>query len=160
MDDIRSISFDLSLNSTGVAMPDGSTRVVKGLGPKFSEQERLGHLFREFCAVLTEANVTRIYKEAPFLHARRFNGSITLLQVHGVLAAAVAATCGDDVVCLDVSPTALKAWATAEVFGAKDGKADKEKMMEAASILAGRTIDQNDEADAFLVRAYFRSHGG
>lgn len=146
----KAVAFDLSLMSSGVAFADGSCKVIKGLGPKIDEQVRMAYLFEEFSKVLREAGeLTAVYKEAPFIR-RVGAGSVPLLMVHGVFAAAVVAECGD-IPLFQVSPTALKKWATG------DGTADKNAMIDAAQ-WRGYEGSQNDEADAFLVFEYFKEH--
>lgn len=147
----RPISFDLSLNSTGVWLPDGVGQVVKGLDHKHPDQQRHNFLLERFCELLEWYEPDAIFKEAIFVHPRRLNGSVQLLQVHGLLTAA--AYLHGQLPIYDVGPTQLKNFITGS------GKASKEEMYEAAVGLGYEGENQSDIVDAWCVHHFFRANG-
>ena len=145
----RYIAFDLSLNSTGICMPDDSCRVIKGLNAKHPLQHRLANLFHQFKAVLQEQELDRVVKEGTFIRPGRMSGQANLIMVHGILVAAIDAVFDGAVGLWEVSPTELKKFATGK------GNADKQQMIEAAR-KHGYLGNSDDEADALLVKRYFQ----
>ena len=130
-------------------MPDGHTRIIKGLSNKSTMQERLGFLFDEFVAVLREADPSVVAKESAVIHPRQVSGARDLLAVHGALAAAIW-TVSPGIEVIDVSPMSLKKFARETVDSpiTKPSKSD----MVAFAKQAGCPGDPNsDEADAYWV---------
>ena len=113
--------IDPSVNSTGIwVSPPETGFVMKGLSSKHSEQDRLQHYYRELVKLFTEYQIELVVKEGIFLHPRRFQGALLMVQLHGVIYSAAAAVGGIDVV--SVAPTQLKQFATGS------GRASKEDM--------------------------------
>jgi Holliday junction resolvasome RuvABC endonuclease subunit len=155
---MTTIAFDLALNTTGVWVQtdDGEHGfTIRGLGPDHCDQQRHEFLLKRFIEVLEQYQPDTVLKEAIFVAPNRLNGSVQLITVHGLLTAANAATAGfGQREILEVSPTALKKWATGS------GKASKDEMHEAAVAMGYEGDKQPDIVDAYLVSRFFSDQDG
>jgi Holliday junction resolvasome RuvABC endonuclease subunit len=140
------IGLDLSLTSTGVALPDGTTVTIR---PRHVDPRgrRLNDLAGQLTTLLGKwtPQVAILEGYAPsgrrfwvsFAYRAEWTGlALTLLQRYRVAV-------------VEVGPGKLKKYATGR------GDADKDQMV-AAAHAAGGTPANDDEADAYLLRAFGR----
>jgi Holliday junction resolvasome RuvABC endonuclease subunit len=149
---VSHVAFDLGLTTTGVAWDGGSDHhtcpamLRRSPMTPLLEHERFRWWRDTFRALLLPfSSSTEVVVEAPFLHPKHPTGAMGLCMLHGILRA-VAIDGGHMV--HTITPGELKAWATGR------GNASKEEMMRTARYL-GWSGDSSDEADAYLVWAWF-----
>jgi Holliday junction resolvasome RuvABC endonuclease subunit len=145
------VGLDLSLNATGVCLPDGETYTIKCKAPQGD------HRF----------NLIRDHLRLTFLHARpdvvviedlgQFKGR-TLIVMAMVRCCAVLELNDRGIPYVFVSPPSLK------VFATGNGRADKGDMMRAAADRGGRSFTDDNQCDAWWLRraglaAYGRDAG-
>lgn len=142
------IGLDLSISSTGVWLPNQTGFTLSAPGPKkATDQERLGFYYREFCKLIEEYRPVLLAVEDIYVAPRRLNGSLLLIQLHGVLSAA-AAQCGKGVEIRKIAPTSLKKWAT------DDGRASKDEMWGEAVLYGYTGPHQDDIVDAWWLHQW------
>jgi Holliday junction resolvasome RuvABC endonuclease subunit len=134
------LALDLSLSKTGVAWADGSDVYTCPKGLTGGARLNWWALTIGEFVVLHHPN--RVVVEAPFLHAAHPSGSISLIELHGVIRY-LAFQHGVDYV--TVPPTTLKK----EMTGS--GKATKDDMIACANALRPYEITDHNEADAVLL---------
>lgn len=142
------IGLDLSISSTGVWLPNGTGFCLKAPGPKkATDQERLSFYYRELLSMFREYKPCLVAVEDIFVHHRRLNGSLLLIQLHGIVSAAVAqAGMGVDI--KKIAPTSLKK------FACDDGRASKEDMWAEAVLHGYVGPHQDDVVDAWWLHVW------
>ncbi|MEV7470434.1 hypothetical protein AB0O20_28615 [Streptomyces kronopolitis] len=138
----RIIGLDLSLTSTGVALPDGTTYRIK---TRAADADRRLVMIRDNIrrALDTHRPHLAVVEDLPITA----NSAGITGMVHGIVRAELA----DAEV-----PRALIAAATLKAFAADHGRADKAAMADAAYLAAGRRFDDDkggDQCDAWWLRA-------
>ncbi|MEV4437514.1 crossover junction endodeoxyribonuclease RuvC [Streptomyces sp. NPDC049577] len=139
---LRVIGLDLSLTSTGVALPDGTTYRIK-TQPRDGDR-RLLHIRSDIRDDLAEHRPHLAVVEDLPMHA--MSAGITGM-VHGIVRAELAEA---------GVPYALVAPATLKAYACDNGKAEKAELAAAAYLAAGATfVDDGggDQADAWWLRA-------
>jgi len=140
------LAYDLSLAATGVCFPDGSCDTLTPPAG-MDDPTRLAWFGESFDVHLADWNPDRIVYETPFVG--RFPGTaIALSKLHGVLLDRIGRS---RCVWTAVAPASLKFKATG------NGQASKDLMV-AAAIALGGDIDNDNEADAWLL-LYGAQHG-
>lgn len=135
------LGLDPSTKSTGVALPTGRTLTLR---PPTTEVARRLHWFEG-----AVARITRLYApdlvmiEGYSLGSPGVLSTIRLAELGGVIRCRLHEL---GVPYLEIPPGQLKRYATA------NGNAPKERMVLAA-VVAGATPRNDDEADAYLLRA-------
>jgi Holliday junction resolvasome RuvABC endonuclease subunit len=135
---LRILGLDLSMTATGVCLPDGTTHTIT-TRPKDGDQ-RL-HAISEALYKLTVAGIDLAVIEDLPTHAK--SAGITGM-VHG---AARVALIKAGVPYVLITPATLKAYATGK------GNADKTAMAMAAFKRAGREFGDDNQCDAWWLRA-------
>lgn len=143
------LGLDLSATKAGVALPTG--RLLTLTAPDIDaakhgsgEIGRRLHWWHEWLrTLLAEHRPDVVALEGPLLHVGGI-GTIRTLEVHGV-ARLVTRIQGAELD--EISPAELKKWATG------NGAASKADMI-AAAVARGADPKNDDEADAFLLRAW------
>lgn len=149
---LRILALDLSITATGVCLPDGTTRTIK-TNQKDGDR-RLQHIVDHVGLALGEGpddigdGVDLVVIEDLPTHAKA--AGITGM-VHGAVRLRLI-DFGTPYVL--VTPATLKAFATGR------GNADKTAMAVAALKRAGREFADNDQCDAFWLRAAALDHYG
>lgn len=136
---MRIVGLDLSLNSTGVALPSGATLRHQ---PRCTGVERLAW-HRDAIAAALAANVVDLAVLEGYAYGRH-NGAAALGELGGVVRLALA-DAGVPVVV--VPPAALKLYATGK------GNASKDEVFAAAIRRLDYEGSSNDECDALWLRA-------
>lgn len=139
----RIIGLDLSLTSSGIALPDGTTRTIhpQHVDPR---GRRLNDLGSQLWRLLEEHRPHVAIIEALPLHAPGIVGLIRRAEWHGcVLRDLRRLRCP----VVEVDNAKLKS------YGAGHGGADKAAMVQAA-LDAGGDPANDDEADAYVLRAF------
>lgn len=141
----RIIGLDLSLTSTGVALPDGTTVTLRPqhVDPRGRRLNDLGGQLTPLLAQWTP-QVAVLEGHAPggrgwrsrTYRAEWYGLALTMLQRFRVAV-------------VEVAPAKLKLYATGH------GRSEKPAMVAAAE-LAGASVRNDDEADAYLLRAFGR----
>ncbi|RLL66968.1 crossover junction endodeoxyribonuclease RuvC [Streptomyces sp. Z26] len=139
---LRVIGLDLSLTSTGVAYPDGTTHRIKTHARE--GDRRLLRIRDRIVQDLDHyAPTVAVVEDLP----RHAMGAGITAMVHGVVRAALAER--------DI-PYALVAPATLKSYACDHGRADKAQMTAAAYLAAGAQFADDsggDQADAWWLRA-------
>jgi Holliday junction resolvasome RuvABC endonuclease subunit len=135
---LKVIGLDLSLTATGICLPDGSTHTIK-TNPKDGDR-RLLHIGHALANALSPGADLAVVEDLP-IHAK--SAGITGM-VHGV-ARAVLLEAG--------IPYALVSPATLKKFATGKGSGDKTPMAIAALKRAGREFPDDNQCDAFWLRA-------
>lgn len=141
---IRIVGLDLSLSSTGIALPDGTTRTIKP-EPGDVAGKRLNRLGTRLWTILTNLDHTpnvALIEDLP-THTLSPATTIKLAKWHGCVERDLRRL---RIPVVNVNPTRLKMFAT------NLGGASKDQMI-AAAVAAGGTPANDDEADAYLLRA-------
>ncbi len=128
------VGIDLSSTSTGVCAAGECSTIA----PKGELLDRARMIAGEVQPVALSADVLVI--EA--IGTRHVNTAIAIATVHALVLDRIADLIGPRVV--KVSPASLKKWATGK------GNANKDQMLLAA-VRAGAPVDDNDQADAWLL---------
>lgn len=140
--EFRVIGLDLSLRSTGVCLPDGTTYRIK---TRDSDGDgRLVHIRSDIRDDLDDWQPHLVVIEDLPTHAR---GSGITAMVHGIVRCELAAR---------GVPYALIVPATLKAYACDNGKADKEEMAAAAYLAAGAEFPDDkggDQCDAWWLRA-------
>lgn len=147
--DLRIMGLDLSLNHTGLCSPAGSTEVLPPTGLRSTARHaavRKDVLERARCADI-------VVLEAPFTTGMRGRSAtdIDLIMLHGVINMAL---WSNRIAVAHIHPATLKVFATGK------GNADKAAMRDA---LNGRLFlppTDDNEVDAFWLRAAGLHHYG
>ncbi|MFI9235821.1 hypothetical protein [Streptomyces sp. NPDC053079] len=143
------LGLDLSLTSTGVALPDGTTYLIPT--QRRDGDHRLLIIRSEIRRILAAQQPHVAVLEDLPKHAM---GSGITAQVHGVVKAEL----------LDFGvPYALVVPATLKCYASDYGKATKERMAAAAYLAAGRRFTHDpggDQCDAWWLRAAGLDHYG
>lgn len=134
----RVIGLDLSLTATGICLPDGTTHTLK-TNPKDGDR-RLLHIGHAIANALAPGADLAVVEDLP-IHAK--SAGITGM-VHGVARA-----------CLIEAgiPYALVVPATLKKYATGVGNGDKTPMAIAALKRAGREFADDNQCDAFWLRA-------
>ncbi|MEU3447207.1 hypothetical protein AB0H29_08250 [Streptomyces thermolilacinus] len=139
---LRVIGLDLSLTSTGVALPDGTTYRIKTRDK--DGDRRLLHIRADIREDLAEHRPHLVVIEDLPRHAL---GAGVTAMVHGVVRAELA----------DASvPYALVVPATLKAFACDNGRAEKAELAAAAYLAAGVEFGSDpggDQCDAWWLRA-------
>lgn len=137
----RIVGLDLSLTSSGIALPDGTTTTLR---PDTALPDvRLNQLYGRLHRLLEPHRPQLALIEGYALHAPGALGLTRLAEWGGVARLVLRRMRCPYVV---VPPTSLKLWACGH------GHANKDRMIDAAKA-AGATPANDDEADAYLLRA-------
>jgi Holliday junction resolvasome RuvABC endonuclease subunit len=132
------IGLDLSLTATGICLPDGTTHTIK-TSPKDGDR-RLLQISHAIANALAPGADLAVVEDLP-IHAK--SAGITGM-VHGVARAAL----------LEAGvPYALVSPATLKKFATGKGNGDKTPMAIAALKRAGREFADDNQCDAFWLRA-------
>jgi len=136
----RIIGLDLSLVSTGLALPDGTTTTIRPDRTGIT-QRRLNELFGKLWRALDPENPQVAIVEGPSLHSPGELGKWRRAKWAGCAELAL-----ERLRChvVEVPPATLKKYAT------DNGAADKPAMVQAA-LDAGGDPANDDEADAYLL---------
>lgn len=146
----RVLGLDLSATKAGLAAPTGrlSTLVAPKIDTAKHGTAEIGRRLWWWHRTLTDLLV-KIYQpqivviEGAFVH-RSGTGTLRVAEVHGVARCAIHRA---GATLIEVAPAELKKWATG------NGNAPKDDMI-AAAIQRGGAPANDDEADAFLLRAW------
>jgi Holliday junction resolvasome RuvABC endonuclease subunit len=136
MEQLRLIGLDLSVNGTGVCLPDGSTLRIKG---KASEGDWRLPKIRDHVRMAAKTSYARVAVIEGLGHFKG-NTQIVMSMVHGAVRTALMDLGVPYVI---VSPSTLKLFATGS------GGANKERMAAAAKEHAGVEFESDDECDAW-----------
>lgn len=130
------LALDLSITATGIAFPDGSTATLR---PVTKGDDRLD----EIATVIgdTAVNIDLVVIEGPVV---RSNAAVTIGMVHGAVRRELIRR-GRSYV--EVPPATLKKYATGK------GNASKPDMRMALYQRAGLDIDDDNQVDAWWLRA-------
>lgn len=156
MTGLRVVGLDLSLTSTGVALPDGSTVALAFRGritaaPTLRRQmesiEDYGRARREYqrtelLEILRSEHVDLIASEMPYI-SHLTQPTVELIELHGMVRDIAERR---DIPWTGVSPSTLKQFATG------NGGADKPMMASALSTEHGLTAGTDDEVDAMWLQ--------
>lgn len=146
---LRVLGLDLSLTSTGVALPNGTTYRIKTHAKE--GDRRLLRIRDRITRDLDWAQPhVAVVEDLP----RHAMGAGVTAMVHGVVRAAL---CERDI------PFALVVPATLKAYACDNGRADKAEMTAAAYLAAGvEFVDDKggDQADAWWLRAAGHDHYG
>ena len=142
---LRVLALDLSVTATGMCLPDGTARTIK-TNPKDGDR-RLSHIVTSIAVALGEGTdgvghgVDLVVIEGPVV---RSSAAIAIGMVHGAVRLQLLDFNTPYVL---VTPATLKAYATGK------GNADKTAMAVAALKRTGREFDDDNQVDAFWLRA-------
>jgi Holliday junction resolvasome RuvABC endonuclease subunit len=133
------LAIDPSLNGTAYAYRDTQGKLVTGrIEPRRTGIARLHYVKQQIAAVVEEVRPTHVVYEG---NAMQGKGRVfDIGELGGVLKLHLWQA---GITILLVSPSSLKMFITGK------GNADKDVMMAAAAVLAGRPFRNDDEADAF-----------
>lgn len=146
--------IDASTSSTGLALPDGR---LSAIVPKAGSKDPNRRLDEIEAAVIRTLRLAPplprlVMIEGPADHSIGVQSTIAITKVRAVIELALYRL---GVASIEVSPSRLKRYATG------NGNATKEAMVAAAVELgADLRPDQDDEADAFLLRHFGRAGYG
>lgn len=136
MDDLRMIGLDLSVNGTGVCLPDGSTLRIRG---KASESDWRLPKIRDHVRMAVRTSFARLAVIEGLGHFKG-NTQIIMSMVHGTVRTELMDLAVPYVI---ITPSTLKLFATGS------GRADKTAMAAAAERHAGIAFPSDDECDAW-----------
>lgn len=140
----RIVGLDLSITSTGIALPDGTTRT---LHPRQIDLgARLNQLGTDLWRILQQADPQLAIIEGYSLHSPGPLGMVRRAEWVGCVRRDLRRL---RVPTVEVPPTSLKLWATG------NGNAPKPRMIQAARDAGGDPAN-HDEADAYLLWALAR----
>jgi Holliday junction resolvasome RuvABC endonuclease subunit len=137
--DPQVVGLDLSLNATGVCLPDGETYTIKC---KASQGDERFTVIRDHLRVVLRHSVPDV---AVIEDLGRFKGR-TLIVMAMVRCCAVLELRDRGIPYTFVSPPTLKTFATG------NGRADKGDMMRAAADRGGREFTDDNQCDAWWLR--------
>lgn len=135
---LRILALDLSVTATGICLHDGRTETIT-TNPKDGDRRLVTIADRVMRAVLPGVDVALI--EGPVV---RSSAAVVIGMVHGVVRELLIR---HDVPYAVVPPATLKAYATGK------GNADKTAMAIAALKRTGREFADDNQVDAFWLRA-------
>lgn len=133
------IGADLSLTSTGIALPDGATTTIK-VG-SLRGYERIAAIRDTFMSIVSTHDPFGVCVEDYAVHA--VGNESARAELRGVL---LLALYDWNIPFWTVNPMTLKKYTTGK------GNAKKEDMKLAAFKLYGREFKNNDECDAYMLR--------
>lgn len=137
------LGLDLSLTATGVALPDGSTRLIK-LGSCCNRgMKRLASIRRQVLGMVQESGAELVSVEG-YSFGSRDSHAHALGELGGVIRLALSEA---GVPYIDVPPSSLKKYATGK------GNATKELVLVHAVRRLEYPGSDNNEADALWLRA-------
>lgn len=138
----RTIGLDLSLVSSGIALPDGTTTTLR---PRHVDPRgrRLNDLGGQLWTLLDRHQPELAIIEGYSFHSPGPMGALRRAEWVGCVLRDLRRL---RVPVVEVPPTTLKSWATG------NGHASKARMTEAAHTAGGQPAN-DDEADAYLLRA-------
>jgi Holliday junction resolvasome RuvABC endonuclease subunit len=143
---IAVVGLDLSLSSTGVTLPDGTSRTIRPRAGSDDNSRRLHEIVTRLDLYLKVAKPDVGVIESVFVSRNR---KVAMLLAG--LAWCVRHRFFElDIPYVDVAPAVLKEYATG------NGHASKDEMVEAAR-MAGAVVANDDEADSFWLHAMGRS---
>lgn len=137
------MGLDLSLTATGVALPDGTTRLVKPPVCCNRGMRRLRWIREKILGMVYANQVTHVAVEA-YSFGSRNSHAHALGELGGVVRLALAEA---GIPYIDVPPSSLKKYATGK------GNATKELVLVHAVRRLGYPGSDNNEADALWLRA-------
>lgn len=132
------VAFDLSLTSTGVCHPDGSTSTIIS---KKRGVERLDELEKAVRYLVIDANASRVVLEG-YSFASRGRASVSLGELGGVIRLSLWRI---DASYTEIPPSCRAKYATGS------GSAKKTLAVQQAALRAERAFPNDDEADAWLM---------
>lgn len=135
---LRIVALDLSITATGMCLPDGRTETI-ATNAKDGDKRLVTITDRIMRAVLTGVDLAVV--EGPVV---RSSAAVTIGMVHGSVRELLIRHSVPYVV---IPPATLKAYATGK------GNADKTAMAIAALKRAGREFADDNQCDAFWLRA-------
>lgn len=145
---LRIAGLDLSLNHTGIAYPGGSTEVLAPTGLKGVARHA-----KVRAEVLERIRgVDLVVTEGPYI-ARMTTTTVDLLELHGVVNCSL---WSNGIALAHVAPTVLKKYAT----GNGGPSTDKAEMRDALYLATGLYLADDNEVDAWWLRAAGREHYG
>lgn len=136
---LQAVGFDLSLNATGVCLPDGTAYTINC---KPSQGDARFTVIRDHIRLILRHSRPDL---AVIEDLARFKGR-TLIVMSMVRACAVLELLDSGVPYVFVSPAGLKQFATG------NGRADKDDMMRAAADRGGKTFTDDNQCDAWWLR--------
>lgn len=147
--ELRVLGLDLSLTSTGMALPSGATVRIK---TRPADGDRRLLVIRDHIREAVEVHRPHVavLEDLP----RHAMGAGVTAMVHGIVRAALVEA---------GVPYALVVPATLKCFGADHGRATKQTMAAAAYLAAGAEFADDpggDQADAWWLRAAGHDHYG
>jgi crossover junction endodeoxyribonuclease RuvC len=145
---IAVVGLDLSVAAIGIALPDGSTRTIRPHTPPSDPARRLHELLDRTSARLQAHRPVLAVIEDYALAGHQGATMARLAELGGVIRLRLFEL---GIPYVEIKPTSLKKWATG------NGRASKTEMVAAAQA-AGADIANDDEADAYLLRAVALAH--
>lgn len=134
------LALDLSLAATGVCLPDGTCRTIHT--PKtLPLHERIAITRDRIACRVIAHKPALVVIEAVFANPKMLGTVIKLAKLHGAIRDRLIEL---DMPVVEITPAGLKHWATGT------GNADKDRMV-ATAIRHGATVDNDNEADAYLL---------
>lgn len=140
------LGLDLSLSSTGVALPDGSTVRVRPRPASLRGPQRLTNLWLGIREAIGPWRPQLVVIEDYAPGSIGLSGKLANAELRGVVVQRLSLAL-PDASFAPIRPNTLKRWATG------NGAAKKPAMMAAAARRGWADTGCDDEADAFLLRA-------
>lgn len=140
------IGLDLSLGSTGLALPDGATRRIRPRPASLRGGPRLTAIWSQLRAELAGCSPELIVIEDYAPGSIGISGKLANAELRGVVIQRLSVALPEATFAF-IKPNTLKRWATGS------GVAKKPAMMAAAARMGWAETGCDDEADAFLLRA-------
>lgn len=140
---IRVLGLDIASVRTGVALPNGRTVTIKARSPR-PGPGRMDEQLVELRRLTANAAPQIAAIEGYSLGGLRGYASVRLAETGGIIRWALWRR---GVPYLEIPGASVKVYACA------DGRADKDAMV-AAALLGGADVDDHDQADAWLCRAF------
>ncbi|ELP61778.1 Holliday junction endonuclease [Streptomyces turgidiscabies] len=145
----RVCGLDLAIGATGVCLPDGTTLTVK---PKGQGDDRLTEIRDRIAELITvEDRLARVVVLEDVPANMKGAAGKVIPMLHGAVRAMLSDSCVPYVV---IPPSTLKAYATGK------GNADKTAMAMAAYKRAGIEFGDDNQCDAWWLRAAGLDHLG
>ena len=141
------IAMDLSLSTTGWALDGEHSGLIKA--PTFKELtnprtqlQRAAWWRRQLSELIMPHGGSQVWYEGPFIHPKHIKGALPLMRLYGILDAVLMEHgCAPH----PIQPSDLKKWATGK------GNSPKDRMILEACNRTGRSITDDNEADAVLL---------
>lgn len=143
--DRQVVGLDLSLSSTGLALPDGTTRRIKPKPASLRGPARLTNLWASLREALGGWRPELIVIEDYAPGSIGISGKLANAELRGVVVQRLYLALGPTTTFAPIKPNTLKRWATG------NGAAKKPEMMRAAARRGWADTGCDDEADAYLL---------